>query len=234
MIDRLSRCFSLLFLLVMLSGCFSTSGLSRLEIPIERRINVAASFSVLPQGTCTASIGDVLFELRRYTTGAVERTARTTPPKPFPIDARWTGTHSFAAEDGANYTVFTTPEYYGASVGVILDKEDKLATPRPLIYVSGLKKGHRIKLSAEGPFFFVPAELIESWGLRYGGRRGTDYAFEIIDKPNPTVTEIVQSIQVSEADFVAGFVVRDVRIRGTPDAENGVIRYTLGDTRASP
>lgn len=201
--------------------------------PLPRELKEPSLFSQLPQGEQARSIGDELFVLRRYVTGAVEEVAVLAPPslEPFPVRATWSCTHLYDGDDGHQLPVFTSAAYYHGAVGVILDHEDNLATSKPIVQVLGAKRGRRWSIAGGGKFFRVPVELVEAWALRYGGRKGVDFVFEIVDKPNSNVVQVVQALQVSEADFLRGFTVKGVLVTGLAGSEAGIIRYRVEDKR---
>ncbi len=221
-----------IFAASFVTGCYAVRTVP-LEPPIARKLRHPDSFALLPAGEQRCSIGDVLFTCARYKDGAHEEVGVDRRPgtPPFPDSPGWSGTHQFTAEDGAKLTVFTHPEFYKGKVGVILDGDDMLATSAPLVQVEGSSTGRRWALESERKFFYVPTVLLEVWGVRFGGKKGSDYVFEIIDRPNPNVTEVVQSLQVAEAEFLSGFVVRGVMVDGISDDGRGIISYVLTDMR---
>jgi len=123
----------------------------------------------------------------------------------------------------------------GQSV-VILDEKDRLATDAPFVQATGQRVGRRWStlepLGAK--FFYVPETLIEAWGIRYGGARDSDYLFEIVESPNPSVTQVTQSLQISSKDFLEGFTVKGVLIQWyCRPAQRCVISYSLRDDRVA-
>lgn len=216
------------------AGCSYASYTTPLATPIERTTQVPYAWSRIGEGG-TVSIGDRLFWVRRYISGAREVVAISAPTKllPFPTGGTWSKTHTYDNEDGHGLPIYTSPQYYRGSIGVILDDEDRLATKWPIVQVRGSKSGRRWALKADGGFFVVPDTLIEQWGVRYGGRQGAAYLFDIIDSANPTITQVTQSLQISSEEFFSGFTVKGVFIRGVEDLGSGVIRYSLRDDRVS-
>lgn len=220
--------------LLLASACVLYSpNTTPLEAPLQRVLKEPSLFSQLPQGEQTASIGDELFVLRRYVTGAVEEVALLAPPTlaPFPVRATWSRTHVYDGDDGHQLPVFTSEAYYNGAIGVILDNEDYLATRKPMVQVAGAKRGRRWSIAGHGKFFEVPVELVEAWALRYGGRKGADFAFEIVNKPDSNVVQVIQALQISEADFLRGFTVKGVLVTGLARSEAGIIRYRVEDKR---
>lgn len=163
----------------------------------------------------------------------MEEVAVPAPPGllPFPSRAAWSFTHLYNGDDGHEFPVYTSTAYYDGAIGVILDRDDNLATSKPLVQVAGSKRGRRWSIAGKGKFFEVPVELVEGWALRYGGRRGSDFLFEIVDAPNANVVQVVQAVQVSEVDFLRGFTVKGVLVTGLPGSQAGVIRYRVEDKR---
>jgi hypothetical protein len=216
---------------VPLGACFYSSHTTPVDPPVERGTVESGTWSKLPDAGMV-SLGDRLFWVRRYVRGARERVDALPPSGllPFPVDASWSKTQIF--HDGNDsYSVFTSPKYYDGDIGAILDSQDRLATRSPFVQVRGVKKGRRWAGQQGQRFFVLPDTLIEAWGLRYGGRRGDDYIFEVVDSPNPNVTQITQSLQIPVKDAFSGFTVRGVRVKLLSDSGDGVIRYTLRDNR---
>lgn len=216
------------------TGCSYVSYTTRLASPVERTVQTPHAWSQIPDGG-TATIGDRLFWVGRYLSGAREIVAIGAPPQllPFPPGCTWAKTHTYDNEDGHGLSVYTCPQYYKGSIGVILDDEDKLATRRPIVQVRGSKSGRRWALNASGKFFVVPDTLLEQWGVRYGGRQGEAFVFDITGTPNPTITQVTQSLQVTPAEFFSGFTVKGVFIKGIEDMGSGRIKYSLRDERVS-
>jgi hypothetical protein len=215
-------------------ACSYSSYTTKLPTSTERTLKEPYSWSQLPSGG-NASIGDRLFWVQRYISTAKERVTISSPSKlrPIPDGCVWSLTHSYDAEDGRGLFVYTCRDFYRGQVGVILDAEDKLSTKRPFVQVAGGKVGRRWASPTGVKFFEVPNTLIDSWGVRYGGRRGTEYVFEIVDGGNPSVSQIIQSLQISPAEFFSGFTVKGVFIKGLEDVGSGVIRYSLRDDRVT-
>jgi hypothetical protein len=221
-----------LIALSSLAGCY-TCYTTALEKPIPRELNQPESFSNVSGGPQSATIGDVLFTLRRYVTGAYEEIAVPAPNglRPFPSRAAWFHSHDYNGPDGEEIAVYTSPDYYHGTMGVMLDRYDKLITARPHVQLAGVKSGRRWQMAAGKEFFVVPTHLIEAWGLRYGGRKQSDYVFEIIDRSSPTVVQILQSIQLSPTEWGNGVTVKGILIKGLPDPGDGTIQFTLEDRR---
>lgn len=221
------------FSLLAVSGCF-TSYTKPIATPKERNTHIPYAWSQLPSGG-TASLGDRLFWVRRYVSGAKEIIAVQAPAKlkGFPSQAQWFHSHVYEGEDAPGAAVYTTKEYYNGAIGVIVDSEDKLVTRKPAVQVSGSKKGRRWSLPTGKPFFVIPDTLIEAWGVRYGGRKGTSYVFEIVDMHNPNASQITQSLEVTPNEFTSGFTVRGVVIKGLEDMGAGIIKYSLNDNRVA-
>lgn len=207
-----------------------------LDTPLARSLHEPRRFSELPKGELSATIGDELFVIRRFKSGAKEVVSVTAPAglQPLPLGGTWRKTHNFTDDDGVDFSVWTSSAWYGGDLGAILDSDGRLATSKPFVQVGGAKRGRRWESSHRGQeFFSIPVEVIETWGLRFGGRRGKEFAFDIFERANPTVTTVAQSILVEESDFLTGFIVRGVRVRGVGVEGSGEIRFELYDTRSS-
>jgi hypothetical protein len=55
------------------------------------------------------------------------------------------------------------------------------------------------------------------------------YVFEIVNTAEPTVIQILQTIRVPEADFLAGVTVRNILITGLAPDQHGSITYEVSD-----
>ncbi len=225
-------------LAMIIQGCAHVSYTSPLYPPIEREkvgITYKSDFDPEKRGEQSASIGDEIFVIRRYVIGErVEiRYKALDDIGPFPNANTWVGTHIYDDKQGGRYTVYTSPLFYKGTVGVILDKDGEPATRKPLVQVAGGKIGRRWRLQGTGKFFSLSNVLLEAWGARYGGKRGESYVFEILNKKDANVTEIIQSVQVTEADFLKGFTIKGVFVKGLSIDRQGVIRYSLQDVRGN-
>lgn len=187
-------------------------------------------------GERSSSIGDRMFLITRYTETSREVIIPTAPKglQPLPnTESTWLGTYSYNGPDGQNLVVYTSPSYYNGQIGVILDDKDLMATINPFVCVRGTKTGRRYLTPPAytgSPFFGQEKKITEVWGLRYGGRRGKSFQFEVIDRENPKEIEIVQDILVSENEFFNGFVVKGVLVKGLSVGEYGTINFILEDT----
>ena len=224
----------------LVQGCSYHAAITPLDPPARREradVQFKSVFDGARAGEQVASIGDELFVIRRFKIGEKEE-IKAAPLRDqlqsFPINAVWTGTHLYHDKLGSQFTVYTSPSFYNGQIGAILDKDGNLATSHPLIQVMGVKKGRRWRVIGNGKFIQSSVESLEAWGLRYSGKRGTAYVFEIVDKRNANVSEIIQSIHVSEADFLKGFTIRGVFVQGFSTDRHGVIKYSLKDSRTSP
>jgi hypothetical protein len=227
---------SIFLLLLVVNGCTHASYTRKLDTPIERKApkgRLTSSLDVLNSGERSASIGDPLFRVSRYQIGeygAVRLKALTA--EPFPQKASWLGTYVYNDQTSGDLIVFTTPAYYKGQIGVILDEQGRVATEAPLIQVDGGLKGRRWKVNGSGQFFDESKVLVDRWEIRYGGKAGDQYIFEIVNKAESSTSDILQSIKISESSFFEGFTVRDVFIKGLSGDSKGVIRYSVIDTLA--
>ncbi|MFA4829370.1 MAG: hypothetical protein WC855_13400 [Thermodesulfovibrionales bacterium] len=222
-----------LLLLLFLSSCTYSVYTTKIHTPIDRvplKISYKSSFDVLPEGEQQASIGDELFRISRYEIGREEYVTVPSPlPSSFPINATWRGTYLYSDGTNNNLVVYTTPQFYNSQIGVILDAKEQLATTKPLVQLGGIKEGRRWKVKDSGNFFASSIKLIERWGIRYGGRSSSSYIFELFNKNDANVVEILQSIKISEQDFLDGFTVRGVFIKGLEKDNLGIIKYKVQD-----
>lgn len=225
-----------------LSGCVYSSHTTKLDSPISKPVfesQTESEFkSELNDLVEFASIGDQLFTVSRYrkTTHTNEYIPFRAPTKlSFPVDAPWSATYKFKSNDSANeYLVYTTPLYYKGEIGVILNENYDVATAEPVVQLVGAKEGRRWKLNGTGKFFQIRSsestKNIETpWGVRFGGVNEGLYIFEIINKENSTVTDVIQTIKVTQKDFLQGFVLRGIYIKGKEPYKAGIIKFTAKD-----
>lgn len=180
----------------------------------------------------SASIGDDLFWVRRYLKGQFE-IVQLSPIKghSYPPAQQWKGTHTYS-DNGTPRVVYTAYGYMNGQVGVILDKDFNLVTTHPLVQVTGAKSGRRWVAYSYRPFFERKTTLMESWGLRYAGKESGSYVFEVTDKRDPRKIEIVQEIKISKKEFLTGFVVKGMLIKGVEETELGIITFRAKDMTA--
>lgn len=178
-------------------------------------------------------MGDELFVMNRFIT-ANNDVVTIIPPtgRKFPYSSTWSGTYKFNDGKSGDLIVYTTPTYYNGTIGVILDKNEKLATDLPLVQVEGIKSGRRWRLGSNSDFFAIPKTNIDSWALRYGGNNHNQYIFEIVNKYESKSTDVLQTIYVNEDKFRKGFIIRNVFIQGLSTNEYGVIQYNIADVMA--
>jgi hypothetical protein len=230
-VQKIKIC-SVFLVLLLVTGCY-TSYTRRLDTPILRPTPQQRIVS-FKAGEQSASIGDELFRVTRHLVGEYEVVRFKAPtPEPFPLNAMWTGTHVYNDQKSGDLIVFTTPAYYDGQIGVILDERGMAATQEPLVQLDGAKKGKTWRLNGKGKFFDESSRFTERWMLRYGGKIGDQYIFEIVKDPESSTSAILQSIKISEPSFFEGFTVRDVFIKGLSGDTKGVIRYSVVDTLSS-
>jgi hypothetical protein len=222
--------------LLAIQGCIYTSHTTKLDVPIIRvppEVEYRSSLKDAPGDEISVSIGEDLFRIDRYGTGFKEYVGAIAPTgRKFPDDtAGWKGTHVYNDGASGDLIVFTTPRYYNSGIGIILDSEERTATNAPVVQLTGSKKGRRWKMAEGREFFAVTTELYANWGMRYGGLKDNNYIFELYNKNDANVIEIIQSIQVTEGEFIAGFTVRDVFVQGLRKDDQGVITFSRRDIR---
>ncbi len=230
------RIFSILLVGIMLQGCASKSYTTKLETPIERELIKNDYFSSIDSKSnkhLSASIGDELFVMNRFLPSTKEVVSIIPPTgNKFPYSSVWSGTYQYNDGNSGDLIVYTTPDYYKGTIGILLDENEEMATTHPLVQVEGFKKGRRWKLNANGKFFTIPSINIDSWALRYGGHNDNKYIFEIVNKHESKNTDVLQTIYVSEEKFRKGFIIRNVLILGLNTDEYGVIQYQISDVLA--
>lgn len=212
----------------LIQGCSYTTHTTKLQSPIKREVVEVRYLSEISD-RMSASIGDELFELNRYITGRDEVITVVSPTsKAFPSGAIWTGTHLYNDGTSGDVIVYTSPDYHKSEIGVLLNSDGYMVTDRPLVQLEGLKAGRSWRLSGK-KFFHIPSKNIDSWALRYGGKNDGKHIFEIVKKHESRKNEILQSIFVTEQDFIDGFVIRKVLITGLESKKNGIIVYKIDD-----
>jgi hypothetical protein len=231
---RYIKICSIFTILLLVTGCYA-SYTKKLDVPIARNVpkpRTVSLLDVLYSGDQSVSIGALLFRLARYRVGEYEA-IRLKPPielVPFPENASWFGTHIYNDQNSGDLIVFTTQAYYNGQIGVILDKQGKVTTREPLVQLDGAKKGRTWRLNGDGQFFEESRVLVGNrWAIRYGGKVGDQYIFEIVNVPESSTSEILQSIKISESSFFEGFTVREVFIKGLSGDKQGVIKYSVED-----
>ena len=88
---------------------------------------------------------------------------------------------------------------------MILDENENLATNEPLVQLLGVKSGRRWAVNHKGSFFKESVTDTDRWALRYGGKKEGNYVFEIINRHEPKTTDVLQTVHVTEKDFLKGF-----------------------------
>lgn len=229
---------------LLLSGCIYNNLSEKAKDNITyRHFTTTQSNSIaeaLAAVSSPSSIGDVMFYVTKVETTdtksesyAYVSTIKNNPF--FPEKARWSSSYIYKDEiNNKNYRIYTTPRYFDGAIGVILDENFKPATEKPLIQVQGGKKGRSWELEpiadTNQPFFRVVEKqstriVPPVWGLRYGGFFSGKYTFEIVNKSESSSIEVLQSIEMPAKNFMAGFTIRGVRVKGvTPDSQ-GVITF---------
>jgi hypothetical protein len=233
------RSIVLLAFLVLTQGCVYSIYTTELDTPIRRpeikdRVVTQIFSSVDERGTHSVSIGDVLFVVKRYSVTTTKREVS----QYFPKCSGWVGTHNYNDGKSGDLIVYTSIAYHRGDVGVILDDNDQLATAEPLVQLKGDRSGRRWAISGNASFFRIAAKetrksLGNPWALRYGGVTNDVYTFEIINQSEPTVVQILQTIKVTENDFLSGFTVRDVFVKGVQPDKHGIICFELKDSMTS-
>lgn len=220
-------------LATIIQGCTYPIYTTKLTQPIEREVVNARYITSIDSNNdeyLTASIGEELFVLNRYTTKDDTVTIIAPTGERFPLRSVWMGTHIYNDGMSGDLIVYTTPDYYKGDIGVILNSNEELATEQPLVQLAGVKSGRRWKIQQNGKFFTIPIANIDSWALRYGGKNDGKYIFEVVNKHESKTTEILQTIHTTERDFVAGIIIRGVLINGVKANKYGVIQYRITDT----
>jgi len=212
---------TLLCLLSFLSACVFHEKATRLPNTEERPETIACVTPVLYPGQYaqnSVSIGDPVLEYEEILTSAETviapgpRELRTLPKE------GWLKTHDYAGSQ-----VWTNPNYYGGDIGAVLNDEGIVTL---FVQTGGAKKGRRWR-AHRTEFFDTTVNRVEHWMLRYGGRQGTDYKFEIVDHANQKANNITQEFVVSEKEFLGGFLVRGVSIEGLESGDHGLITYVV-------
>ena len=231
---------------LIVSGCVYPTYTTKLDSPISKSsvepevLEGFKSIMSVDKSIQTASIGDDLFVVQRFiaVTETYERIPYLAPTgKGFPVGAAWAATYSYNDGTSGDLLVYTSPAYYQGQIGVILDAEYVISTDKPLVQVKGAKQGRRWELRGNGEFFkmentYSKRNVEKTWGLRFGGVVDGMYIFEIINRTDSTVNEILQTVKVTKQDFLSGFVVRDIFVKGTEEYRAGIIKFKVIDRKA--
>lgn len=174
-----------------------------------------------------ASLGDTMFVVTRYLVRK-EQLAIMPPPRrqPLPPADSWSVTHTWG-----EFIVYTSPNYYNGSVGVVATREGRLPKAPIMLQVAGVKTGQTwpVRALAGDALFVRQKEHLEIWGVRYGGRRGGATEFQIIDRANPSVSQVVQSLSVADRDLRAGVLIKGVLVKVVGEEQHGAVTYSLVD-----
>ncbi|GAA4345752.1 hypothetical protein [Kangiella taiwanensis] len=224
---------SLLFcLLVMLStGCSYKSYTSKVGKSThvtgeEKLVTIATS----PENNIvtSASLGELMFTVeKRGKGGEIFITHSPSTDLGFPNTNKWQHTHNY--NDGVSGTlkVYSHPDFYHGNIGVILNRNGTTYSEKPLVQLSGVKEGRRWQVSGSGNFFKAANILLESWGLRYGGENDGVYVFEILDRRDANVTQVIQRLEITSDKFLEGLFVRGVMLKGLALDDKGLIKYVI-------
>ena len=231
----------------LLSGCVYSVHTSKLDTSVKKPAfegQLTTGFHSemsIDNSEKMVSIGDDLFNVARYnkTVNVYEVIPFSSPTNTrFPQNQQWVATHKYNDGVSGDLLVYTTPAYHRSQIGIILDDDYSLSTSKPLVQLSGAKEGRRWKLIGQGKFFSLREQSSRkteepTWGLRFGGVQSGMYVFEIVNRSESTVTEVLQTVKVTEQDFMAGFVVRNVFVKGTRSYKSGVIGFKAKDLKAA-
>ncbi len=182
-----------------------------------------------------ASIGDSLFVVSRFNvkdSGSPAVKNLWGDPYPSLSKGSWYSSHTFS-EEGKIYRVYTHSDFHEGTIGVILDEAMRIPFEEAFVRVTGSSPGKRWKAISPadvGKPFFLGIKIFEKWGLRYSGKDGNLYVFDIFDRPNANVSTVIQTIKITERNFLSGFVVRGVKITGAAPDVGGVINFTYSET----
>ncbi len=233
------KLFTTALVLAVLTGCTFPVHTTKIDSPIIKpvftpQINESFhSIMSIDNKEHITSIGDDLFVVSRYIEiiETYEVIEHKSPTKlKFPDNEKWTANYAYNDGNSGELYVYTTPAYHQAQIGVILDSNLVVSTDKPLVQVTGLKEGRRWTLNDKSRFFKIKDKstknyIEKSWGLRFGGFDSGYYIFEIVNRSESTVSEILQTIKITRKDFLSGFVVRNIFIKGTKQYESGVIKF---------
>ena len=212
---------TLLCLLSFLSACVFHHKATQLPNVEARPETIACITPTLYPGQnaqMAVSIGDPVLEYTA-TLNSAEKVIAPGPRelRPLPTEG-WLKTHDYAGSE-----VWTHPGYYGGDIGAVLDDSGVVTL---YVQTGGAKKGRRWH-AYRTEFFDTTVNTVDHWMLRYGGRQGSDYKFEIVDHPDQKANNITQDFVVSEREFLEGFMVRGVSIKGLQSGDHGLISYVV-------
>jgi hypothetical protein len=221
-----------LAVVTVLSGCaFRRLNVDTLPEAIERPMFAdewKSEFDRDISAELEVSLGDTMFVLTRYRL-TTEKLVISAPSglRPLPTSGQWKITHQYREK-----YIYTNPNYYRGDIGFMADEDGRLYPQRYFMQVSGGKTGRTWPIDAQvgGLAFSRNVEQKEVWGLRYGGRRGELTEFQIIDRANPTIVQVIQNLGISAEDIKSGFLVKGVLVKVTSEEKRGVVRYLVRDT----
>ena len=187
----------------------------RVEEPVDLRVEQEDSVVTLepPFGRAsTVSIGGELVRFEKTETHL--ECCRVFLRRRLPISG-WRMTHR---HNGA--PVYTNGRYFSEQIGIILDEDLNIVR---WIQLGGMKRGR--SRTADTPLFKFVRVYLERWYLRYGGRSGEAYRFELVERPGDNQSEVIQPIEISEELFLEGFYVRGIGIQGLRHDHRGTIDF---------
>lgn len=231
------RLIAILLISILNTACATypvyTSKLDH-DIPLPPlKIEKVAEFDKPSGLPYSASLGDEVFRLKRVIYGNEYVVSVSSPVgTSFPYKATWKATHAFYSPEEGQYLVYTTPNFYAGIIGVILDRDLKLVTNKPVVQLEQRRAGRRWGTATNQTFFSREKAVDKVWGLRYGGKRGNDFQFEVIDQTDPKEIEVVQELMITPDNFYTGFIVRGVLVKGLSESEHGVIRFQYDDLKS--
>lgn len=204
----------LIALSIVLAGC---ARLERIDPPKALNIPIGSITETVkpPSGAPrTISIGD---EMVRYMRHGKRPVGLQFLRKKVPT-AGW---QAAFRRDGQ--VVYNNRRFYTGHIALKLDSDLNIIEA----YQIGGGKKWRKWDGERKPLFAYEPLLIESWILRYGGKVGETYRFELVERPEDSQSDVIQPLIITEQAFSEGFVVRGVTIRGLGPDRNGVIDYEV-------
>jgi len=222
---------ALFALLSLCSGCvFRRGSIAELHPAVAHQSpapELRSEITPNASGTHVASLGDTMFVIKRYRLSIEEFAC--TPPRELnaiPPASSWSATHSWD-----NNVVYTSPQYYDGDLGIVATRDGKFTEIPHILQVKGVKTGRRwdIKAQSGGEIFRRAPTDIDEWGVRYGGHRSNSTEFQIVNRANANVSQIVQNLLVSDEDLNQGVVIKGVLVKIIGQQERGTVTFTIED-----
>jgi len=187
-------------------------------------------------GIITTNLSGVMFEVDRYTTWNYLELNPNLSLRGRSSAKNWLNNYVYE-RDNYSLDVFTSKDYYGGTIGILVDNKGRYATNQPFVSVSGNKKGRDWGMPAEysknkGIFYFIKniKKNNMKWKIRYSGEYKDYLTLQVIpiDK-KAAESNVISDLKVSLDQFYKGFNIKNIYVKGISINSNGSITYKITD-----